>query len=46
MEANLKYQFKRQSKNHFDWLINFVKSERYYEIEATLVNTKNTMYID
>lgn len=46
METTLNYNFKRQSENHLDWLINIIKSERYYEIEATLVNTKNTMFID
>lgn len=38
MKTTLNYSFKRQSENHLDWLINTIKSERYYEIEATIVN--------
>ena len=45
METTLNYNFKRQSKNHLDWLINFIKTERCLEIEATILNN-NTLFID
>ena len=45
MENTLKYNFKRKSENHLDWLINFVKSERCFEIEATL-NNNSTLFLD
>lgn len=34
MESTLNYSFKRQSKNHLDWLIYIIKSEKYYEVET------------
>lgn len=34
MEKTLNYNFKRQSKNHLDWLINFIKSERFCEMQS------------
>ncbi len=43
METTLKYKFKRRSKNHLDWLINIVKSEKYYLLEASIVDLKNSM---
>jgi hypothetical protein len=46
MEAKLKYNFKRQSENHLDWLINIIKSEKYYQIEANIINFKNGVYMD
>jgi len=46
MKTTLNYSFKRQSENHLDWLINFIKSERYYEIEATIVNFNSSVFID
>ncbi|MFI0427916.1 hypothetical protein [Mariniflexile sp. HMF6888] len=46
METTLKYNFKRQSKNHLDWLINIIKSERYFETEATLISNNNTLFLD
>lgn len=39
MKTTLNYKFKRKSKNHLDWLINIIKSERYYLIEASIVGT-------
>ncbi|XCF07479.1 hypothetical protein ABI125_06375 [Tamlana crocina] len=44
METTLKYTFKRRSENHLDWLINIVKSEKYYQLEASIVNLKAGMY--
>lgn len=44
METTLKYKFKRRSKNHLDWLINIVKSERYYQLEASIVDVKNGVF--
>ncbi|HMQ45560.1 hypothetical protein [Mariniflexile maritimum] len=46
MNTTLNYQFKRQSNNHLDWLINIIKSERYYEIEASIVNFNSSGYFD
>lgn len=37
MKTELNYNFKRQTENHLDWLINFIKSERCFEIEATIL---------
>ncbi|MEN3324885.1 hypothetical protein VP395_14190 [Mariniflexile soesokkakense] len=45
METTLRYNFKRKSKNHLDWLINIIKSERYFEIE-TLICYNNTLFLD
>lgn len=42
MKTTLNYNFKRQSKNHLDWLVNFIKSERYFEIESSF----NGQYTD
>lgn len=39
MKTTLNYKFKRKSKNHLDWLINIIKSERYYLVEANIVTT-------
>ena len=38
METTLNYNFKRQSENHLDWLINIIKSEKYYEIDSYIVD--------
>lgn len=45
MEAKLNYNFKRQSKNYLDWLVNFIKSEKYYQMEACIID-KNGMLIN
>lgn len=37
MEATLNYPFKRQTENHLDWLINVIKSERYFEADSYIV---------
>ena len=37
MKTTLNYKFKRKSENHLDWLINIIKSEKYYLIEANIV---------
>ncbi len=44
METTLKYTFERRSKNHLDWLLNIVKSEKYYQLEASIVNLKTGMF--
>jgi hypothetical protein len=46
MEMPRNYNFKRQSKNHLDWLINVIKSERRFEIEAILLNRNNPLFIE
>lgn len=37
MENTLRYNFTRQSKNYFDWLIYTIKSEKYYLAESHIV---------
>lgn len=37
MESTLNYKFKRQSKNHLEWLLNTIKSERYFQAESYIV---------
>jgi hypothetical protein len=34
METTLNYPFERKSKNHLDWMINIIKSEKYYLYEG------------
>lgn len=34
MNKSLHYQFERRSKNHLDWLINIIKSEKYFQSES------------
>lgn len=46
METTLKYHFKRQSKNHLDWLVNIIKSEKYYQFEGNIVNFQNNAFRD
>ena len=38
METSLNYNFQRKFENHIDWLLNIIKSEKYYEIEASIIN--------
>lgn len=40
METTLKYKFKRQSENYLDWLVNTVKSEKYYLAEGCIIKLK------
>ncbi|MEZ4856368.1 MAG: hypothetical protein R2812_07855 [Gelidibacter sp.] len=37
MEATLNYNFARKSENHLDWLLNVIKSEKYYEADSYIV---------
>ncbi|WP_262711995.1 hypothetical protein [Formosa maritima] len=37
MKATLNYSFIRQSENHLDWLLNFIKSEKYFEVDSFIV---------
>jgi hypothetical protein len=38
MKTKLKYKFKRKSKNYLDWLVNTIKSEKYYLTEGYIMN--------
>lgn len=38
METTLRYNFTRRSQNYFDWLINTIKSEKYYMVESQIVD--------
>ncbi len=38
METTLRYNFKRRSKNYFDWLIYTIKSEKYHLAESQIVD--------
>jgi len=42
MEATLNYSFKRKTENHFDWLLNTIKSVKYYEADSYIVPDKKT----
>ncbi|CDF77927.1 hypothetical protein BN863_2150 [Formosa agariphila KMM 3901] len=42
MEKTLHYRFQRRSKNYFDWLLNIIKSEKYYQAEGVIVLNNNT----
>ncbi len=46
METNLNYNFKRQSKNYIDWLANFIKSERYFDMEAIVSYPNDTRFLN
>jgi len=37
METTLQYPFTRKSKNYLDWMINVIKSEKYYLDEGFAV---------
>jgi hypothetical protein len=37
MEATLNYSFSRKSENHLDWLLNIIKSEKYFEADSYIV---------
>ena len=41
MEATLNYSFNRKSENHLDWLLNIIKSEKYYEADSHIVTLKS-----
>jgi hypothetical protein len=41
METTLTYAFRRKSENHLDWLLNIVKSEKYFQAESYIVNHSN-----
>lgn len=40
MEATLNYPFKRQSENHLDWLINIIKSEKYFQADGFILPSR------
>lgn len=40
MEATLNYSFNRKSENHLDWMLNVIKSEKYYQVESYIVELK------
>lgn len=42
MKATLNYTFERQSKNHLDWMIYVIKSEKYYEFEGEIMTFKTS----
>lgn len=46
MNTTLNYSFKRQSKNHLDWLIYIIKSERCHEIESSIVTYDDNALLD
>ena len=41
MQTTLNYNFKRKSANHLDWLLNIIKSERYFEMEYAVNSMRN-----
>jgi hypothetical protein len=40
MGTSLNYNFERKSQNHVDWLLNIIKSEKYYQIEGLILNNQ------
>lgn len=38
MTQVLPYRFKRRSQNHFDWMLNVIKSESYFRAESIIVD--------
>ncbi|MGJ5641764.1 hypothetical protein [Formosa sp. S-31] len=40
MDQILRYRFQRRSKNHYDWLLNIIKSEKYFQAEGMIVSDK------
>lgn len=45
METSLNYNFQRQSKNYFEWLLYTIKSEKYHEAESQIVPFPNAQRI-
>lgn len=41
MDTTLNYSFTRKSENHLDWMINIIKSEKYYLHEGFVVISCN-----
>jgi hypothetical protein len=41
MKTALPYSFRRKSENHLDWLLNIVKSEKYFLAESYIVVKSN-----
>lgn len=36
MRQVLPYHFERRSKNHLDWLVNVIKSEKYFQADSII----------
>ncbi|WP_223033312.1 hypothetical protein [Hanstruepera marina] len=34
----LPYHFERRSKNHFDWMLNIIKSESYFKADSIILD--------
>lgn len=41
METTLPYNFQRKSENYFDWLLNTIKSENYFQADSQIEPLKN-----
>jgi len=37
MKTTLNYTFERRTKNHFEWLLNVIKSEKYFEADSLIM---------
>lgn len=46
METSLNYNFQRKSENHLDWLLNIIKSEKYYQIEGVILKGQEEVFFD
>ncbi|WP_417213751.1 hypothetical protein [Bizionia sp.] len=42
MNQTLHYEFERKSKNHLDWLINVIKSEKYFQADSIIISGKES----
>ena len=40
----LPYRFKRRSKNHFDWMLNVIKSESYFKVDSIILENNFSDY--
>jgi hypothetical protein len=44
MELALNYRFERRTKNHLEWLVDVIKSEKYYQAESYIPNHEVKAY--
>tara|TARA_R100000306_G_C4343953_1_gene126667 strand:+ start:365 stop:505 length:141 start_codon:yes stop_codon:yes gene_type:complete len=44
MELALKYRFKRRTKNHLEWLMDVIKSEKYYQAESSILTPEGKTF--
>ncbi len=40
MEKALNYSFKRRSANYYEWLYEFIKSEKYFQVDSMILTSE------